>query len=177
MLIALLKWIKRFKQQAPQLAPKMSIDNDFFDDDRNISAENLSFYFTNNIKGEENVSNYFDNDNSEIKSVDVLMKPGGNIAPRACSNCGTSSTSTWRNLGDQIVCNACKCFYRKHGRNRPIHMRKDTIITRHRKAYKLTVPNESMFQLNDDFSPQITEPDSKVVAEAVCMMLHYLQNL
>lgn len=96
---------------------------------------------------------------------------------RTCSNCGTSCTSTWRNLGEHIVCNACKCFYRKHGRNRPIHMRKDKIITRHRKACSLTVPNECMFHLNDESGLQINESDSKIVAEAVCMMLHYLQNL
>lgn len=153
----------------------MTVDNNFVEDDGKMCAENLSFYFANNISAAENHS--LGIDNAETKSVDEPVKPNGNTNARVCSNCGTSSTSTWRNLGDQIVCNACKCFYRKHGRNRPIHMRKDTIITRHRKAYKLTVPNESMFQLNNEYSQQIPEPDSKVVAEAVCMMLHYLQNL
>lgn len=171
-----MKWINPFKQQAPQLALKMTIDNDFVEDDNDskIKVEKASFYYNSNINSEETVSTYFGNDDTEINSIDEVMKPSGNIALRECSNCGTSSTSTWRNLGDQIVCNACKCFYRKHGRNRPINMRKDTIITRHRKAYKLTVPHESMFELNYDFP---SEPDSKVVAEAVCMMLHYLQNL
>jgi hypothetical protein len=155
----------------------MTVDNDPIGDYSQICAEKLRFFFTNNNKNSEDVSNSFGIQNTEMKSADGLVKkPNGNATSRVCSNCGTSSTSTWRNLGEQIVCNACKCFYRKHGRNRPTHMRKDTIITRHRKTYKLTVPNESMFQLNIEHQP-ITEPDSKLVAEAVCMMLHYLQNL
>ena len=99
-----------------------------------------------------------------------------NIGARICSNCGTSSTSTWRNLGNQIVCNACKCFYRKHGKNRPIHMRKDTIITRHRKACKLSVPNEVIFTVKDEPNQNLLEFDSGAVAEVMCLMLQYLKN-
>lgn len=99
-----------------------------------------------------------------------------NIAKRTCSNCGTSSTSTWRNLGDQIVCNACKCFYRKHGKNRPIHMRKDTIISRHRKACKISVPNEVVFTVKDEPNQNSLEFDSGAVAEVMCLMLQYLKN-
>lgn len=128
---------------------------------------------------------FFNSKENEAKSMDQEFprmrdeagKSKDASPSRTCSNCGTSCTSTWRNLGEHIVCNACKCFYRKHGRNRPIHMRKDRIITRHRKACKLTVPNECMFHLSDESSLQTSEPDSKIVAEAVCMMLHYLQNL
>ena len=99
-----------------------------------------------------------------------------NIGTRTCSNCGTSSTSTWRNLGNQIVCNACKCFYRKHGKNRPIHMRKDTIITRHRKACKLSVPNEVVFTVKDEQNQNSLEVDSGAIAEVMCLMLQYLKN-
>ena len=96
--------------------------------------------------------------------------------PRTCSNCGTYATSTWRNLGDQIVCNACKCFYRKHGKNRPIHMRKDEIITRHRKTCKISSPDEGILNLIRDPNNS-NEHESNTVAEAVCMMLQLLQNL
>ena len=99
-----------------------------------------------------------------------------NTGMRICSNCGTSSTSTWRNLGDQIVCNSCKCFYRKHGKNRPIHMRKDTIITRHRKVCKLSVPNEVVFTVKDAPNQNSLEFDSGAVAEVMCLMLQYLRN-
>lgn len=154
----------------------MTIDNGFDSDLSDKTFGKFNQYYDSNSTC-ENLSSYFDEDNLEIKSVDKLLKSKATVSSRTCSNCGTSSTSTWRNLGDQIVCNACKCFYRKHGRNRPIHMRKDTIITRHRKVCKLTVPNEGMFELKDEPILQISEPDSKIVAEAVCMMLHYLQNL
>lgn len=54
------------------------------------------------------------------------------MTQRECANCGTSATSTWRTLDGKIVCNACKCFYRKHGYPRPLTMRKDTIASRKR---------------------------------------------
>ena len=155
----------------------MTLSKNYDEDDDKIRAEDLGFYFNNNIKTVGNISNSFSKDNDEVVFVAGMVKPSGKTNSRVCSNCGTSTTSTWRNLGDQIVCNACKCFYRKHGKNRPIHMRKDAVITRHRKAYKLTVPNESIFHLNNDYAQLINEPDSKVIAEAVCMMLSYLQNL
>lgn len=113
-----------------------------------------------------------------------------NIGTRMCWNCGTSSTSTWRKLGDQIVCNACKCFYRKHGKNRPLNMRKDTIITRHRKACKLSVPNEVVFTVKDEPNQpnevvftvkdepnqNSMEFDSGVVAEVMCLLVQYMKN-
>ena len=94
---------------------------------------------------------------------------------RTCSNCGTSSTSTWRNLGENLVCNACKCFYRKHGRSRPVHMRKDAIIPRHRKVCKTSVPNEGVFKIDgkEGIMDGVVEPDSCLFAEAVCMLMKY----
>lgn len=106
--------------------------------------------------------------NSDLES----QKPN---CTRTCSNCGTSSTSTWRNLGDKLVCNACKCFYRKHGRSRPVHMRKDAIIPRHRKICRTSVPNEGVFKIegSGDIIGGIVEPDSCLFAEAVCMLMKY----
>lgn len=111
--------------------------------------------------------------NQKLLFVDYDSKKS-EIRSRICSNCGTSSTSTWRNLGDQIVCNACKCFYRKHGKSRPIHMRKDTIISRQRKSCKPTMPNEGMFLIKDDLN---FDTDSTSAAEAVCKFLEHLKNL
>lgn len=177
MLITLLNWIKLFKQLQPQMISVMTIDNKFTDDAQNIDSEKLNHNFISEIAYEKIQSRLNNNGNIEIEPVERSMKKSCTIASRTCSNCGTSSTSTWRNLGDLIVCNACKCFYRKHGKNRPINMRKDTIQTRHRKTCKLSVPNESMFHLSNELAPQISESDSKIFAEAVSMMLHYLQNL
>lgn len=109
-------------------------------------------------------------------NIRVELEKKRNIGVRTCSNCGTSSTSTWRNLGDRIVCNACKCFFRKHGKNRPIHMRKDSIITRHRKSFKLSIPNEVVFNVHDVPIQNSLEFDSGAVAEVMCLMLQYLKN-
>lgn len=95
---------------------------------------------------------------------------------RSCSNCGTFSTSTWRNLGDQIVCNACKCFYRKHGKNRPVHMRKDTIIKRQSKSRKLTITNyDSLLAKNDKMFDN--DPTNAIDMEKVYLMLEGLKNI
>lgn len=52
----------------------------------------------------------------------------------SCSNCHTTTTSLWRrnNLGEP-VCNACGLYFKLHGVNRPLAMKKDSIQTRKRK--------------------------------------------
>eukprot|EP00090_Calanus_glacialis_P014334 TRINITY_DN23119_c0_g1_i1.p1 TRINITY_DN23119_c0_g1~~TRINITY_DN23119_c0_g1_i1.p1 ORF type:complete len:149 (-),score=41.57 TRINITY_DN23119_c0_g1_i1:75-464(-) len=51
-----------------------------------------------------------------------------------CSNCSTGSTSLWRrNLSGSPVCNACGLYYKLHGQQRPLNMRKDTVQGRKRK--------------------------------------------
>ena len=51
-----------------------------------------------------------------------------------CTNCGTMTTTIWRrNMKGEIVCNACGLYYKLHGINRPVTMRRDTIHTRRRR--------------------------------------------
>ncbi|CAL1544909.1 unnamed protein product [Lymnaea stagnalis] len=51
-----------------------------------------------------------------------------------CANCRTSTTTLWRrNSEGEPVCNACGLYYKLHGVNRPMSMRKDGIQTRKRK--------------------------------------------
>ncbi|XP_051160725.1 box A-binding factor-like isoform X3 [Leptopilina boulardi] len=51
-----------------------------------------------------------------------------------CSNCQTMTTSLWRrNQMGESVCNACGLYYKLHGVNRPLAMKKDNIQTRKRK--------------------------------------------
>ncbi|XP_076053814.1 uncharacterized protein LOC143032741 [Oratosquilla oratoria] len=51
-----------------------------------------------------------------------------------CSNCGTTTTTLWRRNNDgEPVCNACGLYYKLHGINRPLQMRKDSIQSRKRK--------------------------------------------
>ncbi|ODM96885.1 GATA-binding factor A [Orchesella cincta] len=68
-----------------------------------------------------------------------LIKPSRRMATSrraglSCSNCGTFSTTLWRrNNEGEPVCNACGLYYKLHGVNRPLAMRKDGIQTRKRK--------------------------------------------
>ena len=51
-----------------------------------------------------------------------------------CTNCGTTNTTLWRrNNEGEPVCNACGLYFKLHGVNRPLAMRKDGIQTRKRK--------------------------------------------
>ncbi|KAB0797090.1 hypothetical protein PPYR_08084 [Photinus pyralis] len=51
-----------------------------------------------------------------------------------CTNCHTSTTSLWRrNALGEPVCNACGLYFKLHGVNRPLAMKKDSIQTRKRK--------------------------------------------
>ncbi|XP_044752580.1 transcriptional regulatory protein GAT1-like isoform X2 [Coccinella septempunctata] len=51
-----------------------------------------------------------------------------------CTNCRTSTTSLWRrNTCGEPVCNACGLYYKLHGIDRPLAMKKDSIQTRKRK--------------------------------------------
>ncbi|XP_043469552.1 box A-binding factor-like isoform X2 [Leptopilina heterotoma] len=51
-----------------------------------------------------------------------------------CSNCHTGATSLWRrNQMGESVCNACGLYFKLHGVNRPLAMKKETIQTRKRK--------------------------------------------
>ena len=51
-----------------------------------------------------------------------------------CANCSTSTTTLWRrNKEGAPVCNACGLYYKVHGRDRPIELKKDNIQTRKRK--------------------------------------------
>ncbi|XP_034243518.1 uncharacterized protein LOC117646584 [Thrips palmi] len=66
-----------------------------------------------------------------------VVKSGKLAARRvdlSCTNCGTMTTTIWRrNPLGEMVCNACGLYYKLHGVNRPVTMRRDTIHTRRRR--------------------------------------------
>ncbi|KDR17122.1 GATA-binding factor A [Zootermopsis nevadensis] len=51
-----------------------------------------------------------------------------------CANCNTNTTTLWRrNNNGEPVCNACGLYFKLHGVNRPLSMKKEGIQTRKRK--------------------------------------------
>ncbi|XP_072379797.1 uncharacterized protein [Diabrotica undecimpunctata] len=52
----------------------------------------------------------------------------------SCANCKTNNTTLWRrNNQGEPVCNACGLYFKLHGVNRPMSMKKDGIQTRKRR--------------------------------------------
>ncbi|XP_054158930.1 box A-binding factor-like [Oppia nitens] len=69
--------------------------------------------------------------------------PNNRRAGLTCSNCHTSTTTLWRrNNQGEPVCNACGLYFKLHGVNRPLAMKKEGIQTRKRKP-KAATPQES----------------------------------
>ena len=63
-----------------------------------------------------------------------MFAPSSRRLGLCCTNCGTTTTTLWRrNNEGEPVCNACGLYYKLHGVNRPLAMRKDGIQTRKRK--------------------------------------------
>lgn len=80
---------------------------------------------------------------SKLKDSSVKNTPAdetnraNRIASSSCSceNCGTNTTSLWRRLEGQLVCNACALYKKLHGVSRPVALRNG--IVRKRKRAKL----------------------------------------
>lgn len=80
-----------------------------------------------------------------------------------CSNCGTGNTTLWRRNNDgEPVCNACGLYYKLHGVNRPLNMRKDGIQTRKRKPKKNSNQSNNNNTRNPGQSSRTNESNTNV---------------
>ena len=81
------------------------------------------------------------------KEVKKPINRGARLGPNpSCANCRTSKTSLWRrNKDGSPVCNACGLYYKLHGCNRPITMRKDKVQPRKRKEDPSSKTRKTVF--------------------------------
>ncbi|XP_053601504.1 GATA-binding factor A-like isoform X2 [Plodia interpunctella] len=95
-----------------------------------------------------------------------LVKPSKRLSAarrhgQCCTNCGSRNTTLWRRNNDgEPVCNACGLYYKLHGINRPLAMRKDGIQTRKRKPKKSgsgAKPPQDPTKKDEHSSPGIDE--------------------
>ena len=89
------------------------------------------------------------NSNNEKLSSSLPIKSKKHMFT-VCFNCGTSKTSLWRRDQDgNSLCNACGLFYKLHGINRPLSMKKDVIRKRNRKGPSLPMPDTELRRKRD----------------------------
>lgn len=72
-----------------------------------------------------------------------------------CTNCRTTQTTLWRrNNQGEPVCNACGLYFKLHGVNRPLTMRKEGIQTRKRRPKNLIQePGINSKKINSALTP------------------------
>ncbi|XP_041974137.1 GATA-binding factor A-like isoform X2 [Aricia agestis] len=85
---------------------------------------------------------------------------------QCCTNCGSRNTTLWRRNNDgEPVCNACGLYYKLHGINRPLAMRKDGIQTRKRKPKKSgngSKPPQETIKKDEHGSPGMDDSKSSM---------------
>ncbi|XP_046737425.1 uncharacterized protein LOC124406097 isoform X1 [Diprion similis] len=113
----------RRKQSYPSKAPASPDVINYHHESSEEQAHDFTAW-SNKMKGKVGEQKQFDQHSGNVaKKVDM-----------SCTNCGTMTTTIWRrNMKGEMVCNACGLYYKLHGVNRPVTMRRDTIHTRRRR--------------------------------------------
>lgn len=96
-----------------------------------------------------------------------LIKPKRRLSSKrtgtSCANCQATTTTLWRrNPNGDPVCNACGLYYKLHGVNRPMTMKKDGIQTRNRKISTKSKKNKSKMTCYDSLKSFSTEDMHKL---------------
>nr|XP_050854742.1 uncharacterized protein LOC127065855 isoform X2 [Vespula vulgaris] len=141
----------RRKQSYPSKAPTSPDIANYQHESSEEQAQDFTTW-SHKMKGKvEDQKQQFDQQTGNItKKVDM-----------SCTNCGTMTTTIWRrNMKGEMVCNACGLYYKLHGVNRPVTMRRDTIHTRRRRP-KGEKPTRHRKKGDTVIPPQSEQMDSE----------------
>ncbi|XP_072763074.1 uncharacterized protein [Anoplolepis gracilipes] len=164
----------RRKQSYPSKAPASPdvVANYQHESNNEEQAQDFTTW-SNKLKGKLDDQKQFDQQSGNIaKKVDM-----------SCTNCGTMTTTIWRrNMKGEMVCNACGLYYKLHGVNRPVTMRRDTIHTRRRrpKGEKPTRHRKRLITLSEKgdavlASQSTTEPMDPESADMLAALRRQIQ--
>lgn len=72
---------------------------------------------------------------TKFPSIIKSLRRRDPAVPIVCANCSTSETSLWRrDIHGQLVCNACRLYYKLNGVDRPVSLKRPIVKRRRRKA-------------------------------------------
>nr|ADC35036.1 GATA456a [Chaetopterus sp. MB-2010a] len=99
---------------------------------------------------ELNSYNQYSQFNQSVCIGSSIKKSASRRVGLSCANCQTTTTTLWRrNNEGEPVCNACGLYYKLHGVNRPLAMKKEGIQTRKRKPKSLSKSKSAKLEQQD----------------------------
>uniref|UniRef100_A0A0N5BGB1 GATA-type domain-containing protein n=1 Tax=Strongyloides papillosus TaxID=174720 RepID=A0A0N5BGB1_STREA len=113
----------------------------------------------NNIPQQQSGNQIPINDSAEGSSKKTFQKKTVTSSQKRqdmkCNNCGGSNTTLWRRNADgHPVCNACGLYYKLHGVQRPLSMKKDGDTQKRKRKPKTNNP-ESVRKGRQDVGQQL----------------------